>query len=75
MKNDALQLLVPQIKLLSFEQITFMDMVRWVLEANLGKTILRSDMVDLWDAIVHDIYSFQCSCSQAKKASEVCPQA
>lgn len=74
MESDNLRILVPRVTLLSFEKIAFMDMVRWVLEANIGTNILRSDMVDLWDAIVHDIYSFQCPCSQAKKASEVCPQ-
>lgn len=69
-----MRILVPRILLLSFDQVTFLDMVRWVLEANLSTNILRSDMVDLWNSVIYDIYSFQCSCSQAKKASEVCPQ-
>ena len=69
-----MRIVVPRIKLLPFEKVNFMDTVRWVLEANLSTNILLPDMVELWNTVVYDIYNFQCSCSQARKASEVCPQ-
>lgn len=72
MESNSLALLVPGVLNFAIQHITFMDMVRWVLEANLDQKIERSDMVSLWDAIIHIIYHFESSSTQEKKVREVC---
>lgn len=72
MESDSLQILVPRILSTAIQYITFKEMVRWVLEANLHQKIERSDMVSLWDAIIYIIYHFESSATQEKKVREVC---
>lgn len=72
MRNDRVTLLIPNILDSSIKYIYFMEMVRSVLEANPERSIERSDMMSLWDAIIYNIYHFESSRTQREKAREVC---
>ena len=72
MENENLIILVPRILHSSIKYISFMEMVRGVLEANSDRSIERSDMVSLWNAILHVIYHFESSATLEQKAHEVC---
>ena len=72
MQNENVVLLVPRILSFAIQYITFKDMVRWVLEANLDQAIERSDMVSLWGAMICIIYHFESSANKEKKTHEVC---
>ena len=71
MESGSLLLLVPDILCSSIRYITFMNMVRCVLQANPERSIEHSDMVSLWDAIIYIIYHFESSRSleEGRKSS------
>lgn len=72
MENDNLVLLIPQILHCSIKYVNFKNMVRRVLEANEDQTIELSDMISLWNAIIHTMYHFEHPSKQQEKAFEVC---
>ncbi|CAD6586123.1 MAG: hypothetical protein ASARMPREDX12_002277 [Alectoria sarmentosa] len=69
--KDGLETLVPGIEFAALEDIEYSTFVRGVLEANSKKIITLREMQLLWNAMVHNIFRFECRCVKEAKVNEV----
>ncbi|KAK3171989.1 hypothetical protein OEA41_004073 [Lepraria neglecta] len=70
LEDKYVELLVPDIMLLPFENIVYTRVARRVLEANAGATISVYKMKGRWEAIIYKLFHFTPKAKQEQKEDE-----
>ena len=74
LEEKYMELPVPDIMLLLFENVVYTRVARRVLEANPGATISVYKMKGLWEAIIYKVFHFAPKAKQEQKEAEVLQQ-
>ena len=63
--------MVPDVDFLGLKNLDFRVLARAVLAANPKRRITLSQMRLIWDAVVNEVFSFECGCAREAKLYEV----
>ncbi|CAF9941281.1 MAG: hypothetical protein ALECFALPRED_009052 [Alectoria fallacina] len=69
--KDGLETLAPGIEFAALKDIKYKEFVRKIPEANPTRILTLPEMQLIWDATVHNVFAFECSCVKEAKANEI----